>query len=154
MALEGVVTGIKVNGKPINNIRYADDTEILTSNPGDLQDILDRVTEVGEQFSLSLNITTTKLVIGRQELNNINHTINGDAVERVSTFNYLGATFNEKCDCDEEVKIRLGTATTTYLLENEKYTFPENATVPPSIADNQVLYMAYLVIWSGDMVTQ
>lgn len=43
--VDGVVAGIKVNGKPINNIRYADDTAVLANNREDLQDILDRVTE-------------------------------------------------------------------------------------------------------------
>ena len=116
IALEGVDTGIKINGKPINNIRYADDTAILANNLEDLQDILDRVTEVGEQFGLSINITKTKMmIISRQEFNNINLTINGEAIERVAKFKYLGATLNEKWDCDEEVKIRIGTAKTTYL---------------------------------------
>lgn len=45
IVLKGVVAEIKVNGKPINNIRYADDTTFLASNLEDLLDILDRVTE-------------------------------------------------------------------------------------------------------------
>jgi len=52
------------------------------------------------------------MVTSRQQLNNINLIINDQAVKRVSIFKYLGATLNEKWDCDE-VKIRIETAKTT-----------------------------------------
>lgn len=115
LALDSVATGIKVNGKPINNIRYADDTAILANNLEDLQNMLDRIVEVGVQFGLRINIAKTKMmIISRQEFGNINLTINGEAIERVSRFKYLGATLNEKWDCDEEVKTRIGIAKATY----------------------------------------
>ena len=60
-------------------------------------------------------------IISRKEFHNINFIING---ERVAKFKYLGATLNEKWDCDEEVKTRIGIAKTTY--ENNKYAALEN----------------------------
>lgn len=134
IGLEGVDNGIKMNGKPINNIRYADDTAILANNLEHLQDTLDRVTD-GEQFGLSIN-TVTK--------------INGQTIERVSKFKYL----NEKWDCDEEVKIRIETAKTTYLkMKNILFQRTQRAGLP-STAINQVLCVAHLVVRSRNMATQ
>ena len=63
LALDNVDAGIKVNGKPINNDQYADDTAILANILEDLQNILDKITEVSEQFGLSINIAKTKMMI-------------------------------------------------------------------------------------------
>ena len=66
----------------------------------DLQNILDKITEVSEQFGLSINIAKTKMmIISRKEFHNINLIINGETIERVLKFKYLGATLNEKWDC-------------------------------------------------------
>ena len=54
------------------------------------------------------------MIISRKEFHNINLKINGETIERVRKFKYLGATLNEKWDCDEEVKTRIGIAKTTY----------------------------------------
>ena len=72
LALDNVDAGIKVNGKPINKIRYADDTAILANSLEDLQNILNNVTEVSEQFGLSINIAKTEMkIISRKEFHNI-----------------------------------------------------------------------------------
>jgi len=67
MALEGESREIKINGSPINNIRYADDTAMLAATLEDLQKMMDRIEDMGKRFGLKINATKTKLmVIGRQ----------------------------------------------------------------------------------------
>lgn len=115
MALEEESRGIKVNGIPIDNIRYADDTAILAPTIVDLQHMIDRIDAIGKQFGLTINATKTKLmVIGRQPTINSVLTIDGNIIERVSRFKYLGAMINERWDCDEEVKLRINYAKTTF----------------------------------------
>ncbi|XP_071653567.1 uncharacterized protein [Temnothorax longispinosus] len=64
LALEEQAAGIKVNGIPINNLRYADDTAILAENIQDLQTILNAINKVGKEYGLNINISKIKLMIG------------------------------------------------------------------------------------------
>lgn len=54
-ALEGETAGIKVNGIPINNIRYADDTIIIAENIDDLQRLMNKMVEYGQEYGLTIN---------------------------------------------------------------------------------------------------
>lgn len=114
MALESETRGIKVNGIPINNIRYADDTAILANNLEDLQILLNKLNECGEQFGLHINVAKTKMMVISRHQYNTHLNINGENIERVTNFTYLGASLNELWDCDEEVKRRIGRAKTTF----------------------------------------
>lgn len=115
MALEGESGGIKINGVPINNIRYADDTAILAPTLEDLQQIINKIGDMGNRFGLKINAAKTKLmVIGRQPIINTALTVDGNIIERVPRFKYLGAMINERWDCDEEVKLRTNYAKSTF----------------------------------------
>jgi len=59
-AIQG--TEIKINGIPINNLRHADDTAILTENIQELQTILNAI-KVGKEYSFNINISKSKLII-------------------------------------------------------------------------------------------
>lgn len=55
--------GIKINGIPVNNIRYADDTAVLADNANDLQTLLNQVNEASERLGLRINISKTKVMV-------------------------------------------------------------------------------------------
>jgi len=63
MALEGESRGININGSPINNIRYADDTAILAPTLEDLQETMDKIEDMGKRFGLKINATKIKLMV-------------------------------------------------------------------------------------------
>ena len=61
--LHNASEGIRVNEELINNVRYTDDTAIIASSLEDLQSLLQRVSEVSEDFGLKLNISKTKRML-------------------------------------------------------------------------------------------
>lgn len=112
-ALEELDVGVKVNGKVVNNLRYADDTVLIASSEGDLQMLLDRVHECSLEAGLSMNVSKTKfLVVSRNHLNP-RITVAGADIERVQKYKYLGAWVNEEWDSEQEIRTRIGIAQTT-----------------------------------------
>lgn len=63
LALESVATELKVNGKPINTIRYADDITFLANYIENFQNMVDWIVEKGVQFRLRTNIAEPKMII-------------------------------------------------------------------------------------------
>ena len=60
--LEEAQAGIKIAGRNINNLRYADDTTIVAESKGELRSLLMKVKEENEKFGLKLNIQKTKIM--------------------------------------------------------------------------------------------
>ncbi|XP_072386768.1 putative uncharacterized transposon-derived protein F52C9.6 isoform X1 [Diabrotica undecimpunctata] len=107
-ALEDTELGIKVNGIPISNLRYADDTVIITDKLEDQQLLLDRVNSVGKKYGLKINILKTKyMVISRNSPEKPIICIGDDRIKRVKTFKYLGTTINDQSDPQQEIKTRI-----------------------------------------------
>ena len=89
-----VEEGIQVNGRRINNIRYADDTVLLASSGAGLQMLVNIVQISSEKFGLKLNINKTKvMVMSKQSPNepSISITVNSTKIGQVQHFNYLGS---------------------------------------------------------------
>ena len=97
-------TGIKVAGRNINNLRYADDTTLMAESEEELKSLLMKVKEESEKFGLKLNIQKTKIMasgpISSWE-------IHGETVETVSDFIFLGSKITSDGDCSHEIKRRL-----------------------------------------------
>ena len=85
--LDEAEAGIKIAGRNINNLRYADDTILMAESEEELRSILIKVKEESEKVGLKLNIQKTKIMacgpITSWE-------IDGETVETVSDFNFLG----------------------------------------------------------------
>ena len=116
IAMEGEEIGIPVNGKRISNLRYADDSAIITESMADMQRIVEKISNTGQEYGVRINVGKTKLMfVGRgQAALNDNLIINQETVEKVTRFKYLGSTINAELDDDEEIKIRCGIARTTF----------------------------------------
>ena len=77
----------------------------------DLQHLLNMINIAGDQLGLIININKTKfMAITRESTPNLELKIGDRNIQQVSSFKYLGAMLNEKCDDDEEVKIRVNIA--------------------------------------------
>lgn len=107
--------GIKINGIPINNLRYADDTVVIAETPEDLQILINRIVECSEEYGLSLNISKTKIMVVSKSPQNLpDITVHGQKIERVRKYNYLGTVINENNDSSEEIRIRVEKARATF----------------------------------------
>ena len=89
--LEEAQAGIKIAGRNINNLRYADDTTLMTESEEELKSLLMKVNEESEKVGLKLNIQKTKIMVSCPITS---WEINGETVETVSDF-ILGGLQND-----------------------------------------------------------
>ena len=101
--LEEAQAGIKIAGKNINNLRYADDTTLMAESEEELKSLLLKVKEESEKVGLKLNIQKTDHGIGPIT----SWEIDGGTVETVSDFIFGGSKFTADGDCSHEIKRRL-----------------------------------------------
>ena len=85
--LEEAQAGIKIAGKNINNLRYADDTTLLAEGEEELKNLLMKVKEESDKVDLKLNIQKTKILASYPITS---WQIDGETVETVSDFIFLG----------------------------------------------------------------
>ena len=95
--------GIKIAGRNINNLLYADDTTFMAENE-ELKSLLMKVKEESEKVGLKLNIQKTKIMASSPITS---WQIDGERVETVSDFILLGSKITADCDCSQEIKRRL-----------------------------------------------
>ena len=95
--------GIKIAGKNINNPRYADDSTPMAESEEELKSLLMRVKEGNEKVDLKLNTQKTKIMVSGPTLCQID----GEKVETVTDFIFLGTKITEDGDSSHEIKRRL-----------------------------------------------
>ena len=102
--LEEARAGIKIAGRNINNLRYADNTTLMAESEYELKSLLMKVKEESEKVGLKLNIQKTKIMASGPITS---CEIDGETVETVSDFNFLGSKISADGDCSHEVKRHL-----------------------------------------------
>ena len=102
--LEETRAGIKIAGRNINNLRYADDTTLMAKSEEELKSLLMKVKEENEKVGLKLNIQKTK-IMASGPITSLE--IDGETVETMSDFNFLGSKITADGDCSHEIKRRL-----------------------------------------------
>ena len=93
--------GIKIAGRNINSLRYADDTTLMAENEEELKNLLMKVKEESEKVGLKLNIQKTKIMASGPI---ISWETDGETVETVSDFILGGSKITADGDCSHEVK--------------------------------------------------
>ena len=101
--LEEVQDGIKIAGRNINNLRYADDTTLMEKSEEELKSLLMKVKEENEKVGLKLNMKTKIMASGPIT----SWEIDGETVETVSDFTIGGSKITADGDCSHEIKRRL-----------------------------------------------
>ena len=124
--LEGAQAGIKIAGRNINNLRYADDTTLIAESEEELKSLLMKVKEESETVGLKLNIQKTKITASGPITS---WPIDGETVETVVDFIFLGSKITENGERIHEIKRRLllGRKIMTYLdsiLKSRDITLP------------------------------
>ena len=99
--LDEAQAGIKIAGKTINNLRYADDTTFMAESEGELKSLLMKVKEESEKASLKLNIQKTKIMASGPITS---WQIYRERVETVTDFILLGFKVSADGDCSHEIK--------------------------------------------------
>ena len=102
--LEETQPGIKIAGRNINNLRYADDTTLMAGSEEELKSLLMKVKEESEKVGLKLNIQKTKIMASGPITS---WEIDGETVETVSDFIFWGSKITADGDCSHEIKRRL-----------------------------------------------
>ena len=101
--LEEAQAGIKIAGRNINNLRYADDTTLMAESEEELKSLLMKVKEESEKVGLKLSIQKTKIMAsGPITL----WQIDGEKLETVTDFTFLGSNITTDGDCNYEIKRR------------------------------------------------
>ena len=100
-ALEETQAGIKIAGRNINDLRYADDTNLMAENEEELKSLLMKVKEESEKAGLKLNIQKTKIMASSPITS---WEIDGETVETVSDFILGGSKITADGDSSHEIK--------------------------------------------------
>ena len=99
--LEETQAGIKITERNINNLRYADDTTLMAEREEELKSLLMKVKEESEKVGLKLNIQKTKIMASGRSTS---WQTDGQTVETVANFIFLGSKITADGDCNHEIK--------------------------------------------------
>ena len=99
--LDEAQAGIKISGRIINNLRYADNTTLMAESEEELKSLLMKVKEESEKVGLKLNIQKTKIMASGPTTS---RQIDGEAMETVTDFIFLGSKITADGDCSHEIK--------------------------------------------------
>ena len=99
--LDEAEAGVKVAGRNISNLRYADDTTLMAESEEELNSLLIKVKEESEKAGLKLNIQKTKIMASDPVTS---WQIDGETMETVTDFIFLGSKITADGDCSHEIK--------------------------------------------------
>ena len=141
--LDEAQAGIKISGRNINNLRYADDTTLMAEREEELKSLLMKMKEESEKVGLKLNIQKTKIMASRPI---ILWKIDGETMETVRSSIILDSKITADDDCSHEIKrhLLLGRKVMTNLdsiLKNRDITLSTNV--------HQVKAMVFPVVMYG-----
>ena len=101
VGLDEAQTGIKIAGRNINNLRYADDTTLMVESEQELKHLLMKVKEENEKVALKLNIQKTKIMAS---ISITSWQIDGETMETVTDFIFWDSKITADGDCSHEMK--------------------------------------------------
>ena len=140
--LEKAQAGIKIARRNINHLRYANDTTLRAESEEELKSLLMKVKEESEKVGLKLNIQKTKIMASSPITS---WQIDGDTVETVSDFIFLGSKITADGDCSHEIKrcLLLGRKVMTNLdsiLKSRDVTLPTKVHLVKAMVFPMVMY--------------
>ena len=140
--LEETQAGIKIAGRNINNLRYTDDTTLMAESEEELTSLLMNMKEESEKVGLNLSIQNTKIMASGPITS---WQIDGETVETVADFIFLGTKITADGDCSHEIKrhLLLGRKVMTNLdsiLKSRDITLPTKVCLVKSMVFPVVMY--------------
>jgi len=107
-ALKNIDFGVQVCGEPVNNLRFADDIDLITESHKKLQELTNKVSESSKWFDLKINAEKTKVMVVGQQSRDMNIKLENERLEQVEDFTYLGSVMTADGKCVKDVKRRSG----------------------------------------------
>ena len=140
--LDEAQPGIQIAGTNINNLRYTNDTTLIAESEEELKSLLMKVKKESEKVGLKLNIQKTKIMASGPITSS---QIDGETMETVTDFIFLGSKITADGDCNHEIKRRLllGRKAVTKLdsiLKSRDITLPTNVHIVKDIVFPVVSY--------------
>jgi hypothetical protein len=110
-AMDNIEEGVNVGGEIVRDVRFADDQGMIASTEAGLQKIMDKLNLTAKKYEMKINVAKTKaMVISKTGGKEVNIQIDGQPVEQVNTFKYLGVNITENGRSTKEIKMRIGQA--------------------------------------------
>jgi hypothetical protein len=110
-AMDGVRDGVIVGGKSVNDVRFADDQGMVSNTERGLQRIMNRLNEAAKKFDMRINVKKTKtMIVSKKENMKVNIMVDGQSVEQVVKFKYLGSMLSDDGKCMTDIKTRIALA--------------------------------------------
>ena len=140
--LDEAQSGIKIAGRNINNLRYADDTTLMAESKEELKSLLMKVKKESEKVGLKLNIQNTKIMASSPI---ISWQIDGETMETVADLIFWGSKITADGNCSHEIKRRLlfGRKVMTNIdsiLKSRDITLPTNVCLVKAMVFPVVMY--------------
>ena len=140
--LDEAQAGIKIAGRNIDNLRYADDTTLMAESEEELKSLLMKMKEESEKVGLKLNIQKTKIMASSPV---ISWLIDGETIETGTDFIFLGSKITADGDCSHEIKrcLLLGRKAMTKLdsiLKSRDITLPTKVRLVKAMVFPLVMY--------------
>ena len=140
--LEEAQGGIKIAGRNINNLRYADDTTLMADNEEELKSLLMKVKEENENSDIKLNIQKTKIMASGPI---ISWQVDGERMKTMTDFIFGGSKITADGDCSHEIKrcLLLGRKAITKLdsiLKSRDVTLPTKVHLVKAMVFPVVMY--------------
>ena len=113
-ALESFEGSVGVGGRKFNNLRFADDIDLLAGSREELKELTERLDETTRRYGMEISAEKSKIMGTSRIRDNVEQThleVSGEKLEEVNTFQYLGSTLNSEMTSITEVKNRLAVAT-------------------------------------------
>ena len=121
-ATDNMETGISVGGRIINTVRYADKAVVANSQKG-LQQLMDNLNKVTREFGMKINVKKTKVMcISRKGNSKLKIYVDGQQVDQVSQFRYLGSLISEDGYCTQEIQSRIEMAKKVFMGKKKLFT--------------------------------
>ena len=135
--------GVPVGGRVVNMIRYADDKAIVCNSQNGLQELMNNLNRVTREFGTRISTRKTKVMcISHKGKSKVKIFINGQQMEQVSQFNYLGSTISDDGCCDKEIKSRTAMAKIAFQDRKKLFIGKVNVELTKRIVKCLVWYVA------------
>ena len=118
-------TSISVGGRPIWNLKFADDIDLLAGSNAELQHLTVELAKSTSRYGMEISAEKSKVMINTNNAKSVDITLYGNNLEEVDKFVYLGSTITSDGNSDNEIRIRLAQSTSAmirlYTIWNSKH---------------------------------
>ena len=103
-------TTISIGGRPICDLRFADDIDLMAGSNTELQDLTNKLTDRATAYGMEVSTSKSKIMKNSLDNSPANITMTGEPLEEVSNFKYLGAVLSKDGSCADEIRARITSA--------------------------------------------